>query len=119
MYADVIYASASALAGESELLRSLCRAAGAELEKRLRPGVSVSDCEDAFVAAAALIAVAGYKSAGIGADDVTAFRAGDVSVTKRGGADGLAAGARLRDEAERLMMPYVCDGAFDFKSVVS
>ena len=119
MYADVIYASASALAGESDILKSLCAATESELKSRLKGGISPADCEDAFVMAAAFTAVATFMSAQAGADDVTAFRAGDVSVTKRGEVSSLAACARLREEAERLMLPYVCDSGFDFRGVMS
>lgn len=103
-------------AGEEETLASLCQAAQEELEGRLRPDVTAEECRGALVIAAAWIALAGlWVSRQGGEEDITAWSAGDVSVSGRRSAGERA--AVYRAQAERLMAPYVADGGFAFLGV--
>ena len=109
---DEIAALAAELTGrkaDDTALLALCRAAEAELERRLRRGVTADGCADCFVCAAALLAAAGCGAAGN--TGVGAFRVGDVSVTpERAGA------AALRAQALALMQPFLETG-FSFLGV--
>ena len=61
---------------ERPLLTALCAAAGAEIEGRLRDGISPEDCGDAFPCAAALLAAASILPCRSGGD-VEQFSVGD------------------------------------------
>ena len=50
---------------------------------------------------------------GDGAEGVTAFTAGDVTIRREGGRETAA----LLEQAERLMAPYVVDGGFFVQGV--
>ena len=107
---DDIYTMAAVFAGpsgdeEQAALRTVCQAVQAGLSARLRPGITPETCEQAFVCAAAWMAVCCF-GAGMSGDGVTAFSAGDISVSL--GAKNAAAEA-LRTQAELLMAPYVRD----------
>ena len=99
-------------AEESEALEKLCALAAEELESQLRPGITAEDCGEAFVLAAAWLALAAQVEAG--SDDVTAFTAGDVSLRRE---TGSARAGALRRRAGEIMRPYCRDQGFDFRSV--
>ncbi len=111
-------ASAITMAGtgeaETTLLDSLCTAAETDWTRRLRQGVTPSECGSAFVCAAAFTAAAGMMSAGSGG--VTSFTAGDVSV-RCGGSGGESGPKALLTQAERLMAPYTEADDFAFYGV--
>lgn len=91
------------------MLERLCRAACQRLDRRLREGVTADDCADAYVTAAAWLALAGLDGAGSGT--VSRFSAGDLTIEKDGGGqDG------LEKRAWDLMRPYVKDD-FVFRGV--
>ena len=98
---------------EESVLTKLCTAACAEIEGKLREGISKEDCEGAFTCAAAWLAAAALVSARAGGEDVSSLRAGDLSVTKRSAAEY----ERLRRQAWELMAPYVKDSGFCFRGV--
>ena len=101
---------------EKPLLTALCAAAGAEIEGRLRDGISPEDCGDAFPCAAALLAAAGVlpcRSSG----DVEQFSVGDVSLRTGGGGQVCAAAAAMRRQAASMMAGYWGDDAFAFLGV--
>ena len=77
------------------LLTALCAAAGAEIEGRLRDGISPEDCGDAFPCAAALLAAAGVLPCRSGGD-VEQFSVGDVSLRTGGGGQVCEAAAAMR-----------------------
>lgn len=111
------YAKGMAPVGEGELplLETLCRAAEAELAGKLRRGLKPEDCNGAFPLAAAWLARAGL-CAGQGADDTPrSWSAGAVSVT--GAVPAGERAASLREQAYRLMAPYVEDNRFFFQGV--
>lgn len=105
-------------AGEAEaaLLEALCQAAETEWTARLREGVTAEACGTAFPCAAAFTAAANL-AAGRGGDAVASFKAGDVSVESRGGADSAALAEALQNTAERLMAPYARPADFSFRRV--
>ena len=100
-------AAAAAGAGETEriLLEPLCAAAEAMWLGRLREGVTVEDCGEALICAAAFTAAADL--AGGGGGGVASFSAGEVSGKVQGGGERLKTAESLRQSAERLMEPYV------------
>lgn len=94
------------------LLESLCAAAEAELRALLRPGVAPEDCGDAFVLAAAWMALADRETAA-GAEQ---FTAGAVTI-RRGEASQRRQALRL--QARQVMKPYLRDESFVFRGVES
>lgn len=97
---------------QEALLTPLCQAVQDSLTRRLKPGVTAEDCESAFVTAAAWMVLAGLRT-GDGAEGVTAFTAGDVTIRREGGTETGA----LMEGAQRLMAPYVVDGGFFVQGV--
>ena len=99
--------------GEGDkVLSALCREACRRLDSRLRGGVTAADCADAYVVAAAWLALAGWK-AGEQTDGVRRFAAGDLSVEKDEGQGA----QRLERQAWELMRPYVRETDFVFRGV--
>ncbi|MEA4941379.1 hypothetical protein SDC9_175788 [bioreactor metagenome] len=96
---------------EAEALALLCAASEKAWTQRLQDGMTAEKCREAFLCAAALNAAAGLIA---GRGGAVRFTAGDVSVTETEG--GQTAGA-LREEAERLMAPYVTAADFCFRGV--
>ena len=99
-------------AEESDLLRTLCAAAGEELSALLRPGLTAEDCGAAFPLAAAWMALGALQTAG--GDEVERFTAGDVTIQKKDAAQRQAA---LRLQARQVMKPYLKDESFLFRGV--
>jgi len=96
---------------ESDGLKSLCHVAAEELKGLLRPGLSAEDCGQAFVLAAAWLALAGLEAS---EDGVESFRAGEVTVRKRSGTLRQKA---LRMQALQVMKGYIDDPGFLFRGV--
>ena len=109
---DEIYQMAALFAPagtDEQMLRSLCSAAEQSIKAKLRPGVTVDDCHDSFVCAAAWIAVS-YLPEGAQMRQVQSFTVGEVSVTEAEAASVSGAAACLRTQAELLMAPYCASG---------
>lgn len=100
--------------GEKTAVAAVAAAAKAELEGRLRDGVSAEALGETFVTACGMLALALCLETGTGGD-VRAFSAGSLSVTM-GGGEGMSA-ARLRAQAEKLLSAYLADGGFAFLGV--
>ncbi|HHU23032.1 MAG TPA: hypothetical protein GXZ52_06435, partial [Clostridiales bacterium] len=89
-YTDEIYARACSLLGgeagpeNTAALTAMCEAAGAELEARLRQGVSAQEIKKLFVGAAGVLALSMYIQLFGACDDTSSFKAGNVSVSRRG-----------------------------------
>lgn len=97
---------------DEELLYTLCVNACRMLDGRLRSGVTVRDCEEAYRLAAVWI-VLDWLRAGQGWDGVTALSAGDMTVRREGtGEDG-----GLSRRAMALMAPWLRDEGFVFLGV--
>ena len=93
-------------------LELLCRAAQAQLQAKLRPGIQVEDCAADFIAAAALYAVAAMTEL----DEIAQMEMitmGDMTL-RRKSTD--AAACCLRYQAELIISPFVAD-AFAFLGV--
>ena len=117
---EEIYEAAqkAALPGaDAAILQRLCRAAQAQLEGRLREGVTVEACKDAFVCAAAFTALSVLMTQGQAlGGSVESFTVGDISVkpaheTVAGTAEGYLA------RAEALMRPFCKPRGFAFLGV--
>ena len=107
---DVIFARAVVLAGElgereEELLRLFSQASAASLAARLKTGVTVDSCREAFSAAGAMLALAALKRMEDGARE---FKAGDLTVKEGSGQEDAA--RCLEQQAMGLMGPYLQDG---------
>ncbi len=94
--------------GQRELLQLLCSVAVTALEARLKTGVRVEDCEEAFLTAASLYALADL-SAVLETMQVEEFRAGDLTVKQGSGGNPEAVCRVLQKQAEMLMAPYLKD----------
>lgn len=102
---------------DETLLKRLCAASAQALKRELRAGVSPEECEGAFVCASAWLAAAALTEARLaGGEELSALRAGDVSVTMRN-AGGCGRAAALRRSARQLMAPYTEGGGFFFCAV--
>lgn len=111
------YAKGMGPVGEGELphQEALCGTAEAELAGKLRYGLKPEDCNGAFPLAAAWLARAGL-CAGQGAEEMPAsWSAGAVRVSGAASAGERADG--LREQAYRLMAPYLEDEGFFFRGV--
>lgn len=101
---------------EEELLELLCEAAERMWSARLRDGVAATDCGTAFPCAVAFTAAADL-TAGRSGGSVSAFTAGEISVSGKGNEENTKAAAELRRTAERLMLDYARSNDFSFKGV--
>lgn len=113
---EQIYAQALLLAGDldtqqSKLLETMCGVSAASLDARLRDGITAEDCKAAYLAAAALLALAALSELDLRSNPEQ-FSVGDFSV-KTG---SNAAAACLRRQAEMMIAPYLRD-AFSFRGV--
>lgn len=98
------------------ILKAVCASAAAELESRLRKGVSSEEIQELFVTAAGMLALSMYiELSGLPGDRVGSFSAGNVSVRLDGGAVSASA-ANLRKHAENMLAAYL-DGGFEFMGV--
>ena len=117
MMTDQVYARALLMAGDldgrqQDLLRVLCAANGSALEARLRDSLTLEDCREEFITAAGLYALADLG----GFEEVSEFKAGDLTVKTGERQDRDQSAAALRQCAETLMMPYLKD-RFSFLGV--
>jgi hypothetical protein len=94
------------------VLETVCETVEAQLESRLRPGVTPKDCGGAFPIAAAWLALELLEGGG-GQGDVESFSAGDLTVHT----GGAARQETLRRQALRLMAPYCIEEGFAFQGV--
>ena len=98
------------------ILKAVCASAAAELESRLRKGVSSEEIQELFVTAAGMLALSMYiELSGLPGDRVGSFSAGNVSVRLDGSAVSASA-ANLRKYAENMLAAYL-DGGFEFMGV--
>lgn len=101
---------------EEAVLEALCAASEQRLRASLRAGISPEACGEAFICAGAWLAAACFLEAQRGgAEELSALRAGDVTLTLKGGGGGERA-ASLRRSARTLMAPYT-EGGFYFCTV--
>lgn len=112
--AKTVYRETLSTAEESALYE-MGLAAHAELERRLRDGVTVESIYDEFVRAAGVLAASMFVSLDCtGADS---FTAGSVTLKRGGASSARRAAASLRSQAELMLAGYLRDGAFCFGTV--
>lgn len=102
--------------GNEAALSAMCGAAAAELTSRLRDGADANDIGRPFATAAAMLALSMYIQLGE-CDDWSSFKAGNVSVSRRGSGSVKSAASALRRQAEGMLAAYLYDGGFDFRGV--
>lgn len=93
-------------AGQEQMLQPLAVSAREQLLARLRPGVTEADCGEVFPLACAMLVMEQLRVLE-GADAVTAFTAGEVSIR----CDGKK-GETLERGALRLLSPWLANGSF-------
>lgn len=99
------------------ILKAVCASAAAELESRLRKGVSSGEIQELFVTAAGMLALSMYlELAAVPGDRVGSFSAGNLSVRLDGGTVSASA-AKLRKYAEHMLAAYLDGGGFEFVGV--
>lgn len=99
---------------QDEALASLCDVAVETLTAQLRPGVEPADCGEAFVLAAAWMALAQRELAGAGGGGVERFTAGAVTIQQ---GDPNAHREALLLQARQVMRPWLRDEGFSFQGV--
>ena len=98
---------------DAVMLRTVCAAAAAELEGRLRRSASSDDMTELFTTAAGMLAISMYMELGAAhSGGVSGFTAGRLSVQLGG-----ASAAALRKSAETLLGAYLDNGGFEFVGV--
>ena len=104
------------LAGENAdevVLAAMCDAAAAEIEARLKEGVSLADLGSTYVTAAGVLALSMYCAVS-DPERLRSFRAGDVSAEY----DSTEASAeQLRSVAEGLLAGSLRERGFGFRGV--
>ncbi len=111
----VLFAGESLSTAEQRVLEGFCTEALAQWSRRLKETVTPEDCRAALIPACAMTALAGFLTGREGAAAPVSFTAGEVSLRQEtGGGDRLQ---RLREEAARLMAPYVTEERFLFRGV--
>lgn len=103
-------------AGEEMVLEGFCTEALTQWSRRLKETVTPEDCRTALIPACALTALAGFLTGREGAAVPLSFTAGEVSLRQETG-EAEHRLRQLREEAARLMVPYVGDGDFHFRGV--
>ena len=96
-------------------METLCKAAAAQLLARLKKDVDREAIRSEFVMAAGMLALSMYIAAS-GSGEVTAFKAGNLSVEMAGGESAADA---LRRQAELLLSGYIEDQGFAFQCIDS
>ncbi len=98
---------------DAPMLRTVCAAAAAQLEDRLRAGASSEQITELFTTAAAMLAISMYMELGAAhSGGVSGFTAGRLSVQLGG-----ASAAALRESAQALLGAYLDRGGFEFVGV--
>ncbi len=121
MIPDII-ATAALFAGETlrteeqQVLEGFCTEALTQWSRRLKETVAPEDCRAALIPACALTALAGFLTGREGVAVPLSFTAGEVSLRQETGETDHRLW-KLREEAARLMAPYVTDGDFHFRGV--
>lgn len=114
---EQVFAQAKLLAGLEEeqqlaLLRVFCQAAVGALTARLKPDVTAENCQEDFISAASLLALAAYSESDPAAN-WEQIQLGHMTIRPNGG--GTAAKC-LRSQADALMLSH-CREAFCFRGV--
>ncbi len=103
-YRDDVYVYARGILGEltedqSDLLLCVAHAVCVQMDSRLRPGVTNSDCRNAYILACALYCVSFLRN--LNAEQLSSFTAGTLSLSFSQNASPLVT------MAEQLMAPWL------------
>ena len=121
-YLDEIYDCVESMLGtriaeqQVPIVRRVCETAGNELLQRLREGISAESIQPLFVSAAGILALSMYIQLS-SVDEVSAFSAGSLSVSRRTQAQIVDSAHTLRRQAESMLAAYLVDNGFDFRGV--
>ena len=117
---DEILAAAKNLLGEragnEAALEAMCGAAEDEFLSRLREEAVLTDIRERFIGASAVLAMSLYMQIG-DSEDWSSFRAGNVSVSRRGSGSARSSASALRKQAESMLSGCLEDNGFDFRGV--
>ena len=122
IYLDEIYDCVESLLGyditdqQVTIVRTVCEAAESELLKRIKQGVSIETIKPLFISAAGILALSMYMQLD-GVEEITAFSAGNLSISKRTQEQISASAHALRKQAEAMLASYLIDNGFDFRGV--
>lgn len=114
---DEIYARAEAMTGETDpqlrlILHTLSAGVNSTMAAEIRQNLEVLHCRDALVTAGSLYVLADYLEMDE-AHNLERFTVGDMTVHR----SNAAAGAKtLREQADRMLRPYLTD-RFSFRGV--
>ena len=103
-------------AGNEAALEAMCQAAEDELISRLREDTVLTDISERFIRACSVLAMSLYMQVGE-SEDWSSFRAGNVSVSRRGSGSARSSATALRKQAESMLSGYLEDNGFEFRGV--
>ena len=103
-------------AGNEAALEAMCQAAADELISRLREDTVLTDISERFIRACSVLAMSLYMQVGE-SEDWSSFRAGNVSVSRRGSGSARSSATALRKQAESMLSGYLEDNGFEFRGV--
>ena len=106
VYAQALLMATDLSAQEQQMLKVMCQAAVVSLQRKLRSNLTEKDCEDAFVSAASMYALAAMSEV-TDANQLEQISVGDLTLRR---ADAALAANCLRAQADMLMAPYVKQG---------
>ena len=109
IYEEILQTAKSLCGGADTHLPLICTAVAKNLQARLRSGVSVEECRDSFVYAAALMTLSIIRT--VDNDQLSGFDAGTLKLNFTDRTDQLAT------LANRLLAPWYSANDFAFRGV--
>ena len=105
---------------DEELILSLCKSALGEIDAMLKADADRNDVRIASAAASLAYYKLTIKRSFSAADEITSFKAGDVSITQGGGngTKQLANAEKLYNEALKSILPLCTDNSFAFENIL-
>lgn len=104
---------------EQEKMLELCRASLREIEAMLKPDADRNDVRIASAAASLAFYKITIKNSFSSSEDITSFKAGDVSITQDTGGSSkqLERAEKLYSEALKSIIPLCTDNGFAFENI--
>lgn len=104
---------------EQEKTLELCRASLREIEAMLKPDADRNDVRIASAAASLAFYKITIKNSFSSSEDITSFKAGDVSITQDTGGSSkqLERAEKLYSEALKSIIPLCTDNGFAFENI--
>ncbi len=105
---------------DEESILSLCKSALGEIDAMLKADADRNDVRIASAAASLAYYKLTIKRSFSAADEITSFKAGDVSITQGGGnsTKQLANAEKLYNEALKSILPLCTDNSFAFENIL-